>query len=306
MNEPGTEGVLLDQETLRDRVDDAPDWLQQHYRTFRESMLGKRDGSPFPCYFGIEVEQNGELLYAACESTTDPAALLRLRDTLLEYLRVYPDHAERAPLAAFFRPPGGEPAVDADVAPGEARYHERLWHVLEFLHVHDPEPWPDEIPTDPDDSRWEFCFGGEPLFPTSRAPFYDERMSRYSPVGLEITFQPRAVFEGLTADTEAGQRARETIRERMGDYDGVCPHADLGDWGVEGDREWTQYLFREDADASPDACPLRPTREHPKAPESLLEPGAWRQFTDEEPTADSFGSDADEESATVTSGLGDD
>jgi hypothetical protein len=257
-------------------------------------MLGERDGSPFPCYFGIEVEREGDLLYAACESTTDPAALLRFRDTLLEYLDTYPDHAERAPLAVFFRPPEGDR--------GEAYYHERLWNVLEFLHVHDPEPWPDDIPTDPDTSRWEFCFGGEPLFPTSRAPFYDERKSRYSPVGLEITFQPRAVFEGITADTEAGERARDLIRDRMGDYDGVCPHADLGDWGVEGDREWTQYLFREDDDASPDACPLTPSREHPKAPEALLERGAWRRFAGDgaDPVA------APDPDATVTSGLGDD
>ncbi|WP_418286513.1 YqcI/YcgG family protein [Halorubrum sp. DTA46] len=290
MNEPGTEGVLLDQEALHDRLGDAPDWLQAHYRTFRESMLGERDGSPFPCYFGIEVEREGELLYAACESTTDPVALLRFRDVLLEYLDTYADHADRAPLAVFFRPPDDEP--------GEAHYHERLWHVLEFLHVHDPEPWPESIPTDPDDPHWEFCFGGEPLFPTSRAPFYDERKSRYSPIGLEITFQPRAVFEGLTADTEAGQHAREVIQSRMAEYDGVCPHADLGNWGAEGDREWTQYLFREDDDASPDACPLRPTREHPKAPEALLERGAWRRLADRR----ALGT----ESPGVTTGLGDD
>ncbi|KKF39464.1 hypothetical protein FK85_28330 [Halorubrum saccharovorum] len=134
MNEPGTEGVLLDQETLHDRLDDAPGWLRDHYRTFRESMLGERDGSPFPCYFGIEVEREGDLLYAACESTTDPAALLRFRDVLVEYLDRYENHADRAPLAVFFRPPDGDR--------GEAHYHERLWHVLEFLHVHDPERGP--------------------------------------------------------------------------------------------------------------------------------------------------------------------
>ena len=37
------------------------------------------------------------------------------------------------------------------------------------------------------------------MFPTCRAPFYDERMSRYCPIGLEITFQPRALFENLLA-----------------------------------------------------------------------------------------------------------
>ena len=109
MNEPGTVGVLLDQETLHNRLDDAPGWLQEHYRTFRDSMLDEHNGSPFPCHFGIEVERNGDLLYAACESTTDPSALLRFRDTLLEYLDTYPDHADRAPLAVFFKPPAGDP-----------------------------------------------------------------------------------------------------------------------------------------------------------------------------------------------------
>jgi hypothetical protein len=85
----------------------------------------------------------------------------------------------------------------------------------------------------------------------------------------------------------------------MSDYDGVCPHADLGDWGVEGDREWTQYLFREDDDASPDACPLSPARDHPRAAADLLEPGAWRRFADDDASA----ADGD---AAVTSGLGDD
>ena len=291
MNEPGTEGVLLDQETLHARLDDAPGWLQDHYRTFRESMLDERDGSPFPCYFGIEVEREGDLLYAACESTTDPAALLRFRDTLAEYLDTYQTHADRAPLAVFFAP--------FDDGATEADYHERLWHVLEFLHVHDPEPWPEDIPTDPDDPRWEFCFGGEPMFPTCRAPFYDDRKSRFCPIGLEITFQPRALFEelGVTADTEAGQHARDIIQGRLESYDGVCPHADLGDWGVEGDREWKQYLFHEDDEASPDACPLNPTRDHPKAPEPLLAPGAWRRFDD-------VASDTDAEA--VTAGSGDD
>jgi hypothetical protein len=110
------------------------------------------------------------------------------------------------------------------------------------------------------------------MFPTCRAPFYEERKSRYCPVGLEITFQPRSLFDGITADTEAGQRARETIQARMEEYDGVCPHADLGDWGVESDREWPQYLFREDPDDSPDECPIVVTRDHPKAAPPRTEP----------------------------------
>jgi FPC/CPF motif-containing protein YcgG len=259
MNEPGMQS-LLDQETLVERVEsgEASRWVQRHWETFSDGLLGERNGTPFPCFFGVESVQQGDPLYTACPSMSDRDALLSLRDTLLEYLDTYQDHSERASLVTFFRPPERELS--------EAEYHESLWHVLQFLHLHDPEPWPQDIPTGPDDPYWEFCFGGEPMFPTCRAPFYETRKSRYCPVGLEITFQPRALFENLdvTADTEAGQRAREVIQGRLEGYDGVCPHADLGDWGVEGDREWPQYMLSEDEMQAPDECPITVTREHPK------------------------------------------
>lgn len=251
--------ALVDQTTFVERVagGEYPDWVARHWETFEASLTGERNGTPFPCFFGAESVANGEPLYAAVPSLTDPDALLRFRDVLLEYLDVYRERDGRTSLVAFFRP-----SRDAST---EADYHEAFWHLLNVLHVHDPEPWPEDIPTETDDPHWEFCFGGEPMFPTCRAPFYDERQSRYSPVGLEITFQPRQLFDGITADTEAGQQARETIQGRLEEYDAVCPHADLGDWGVEGDREWPQYLFREDDDQSPDECPVTFTREHPKA-----------------------------------------
>ncbi|USZ68255.1 YqcI/YcgG family protein [Halorussus salilacus] len=262
MNEPGLH-VLLDQQAVEARVErgDLPDWAVAHYESFHEGILQERNGTPFPCYFGVESEREGMGLYTFCDSTTDKDALFDLGETLVEYLDTYRDHSERAPLTVFFR-------VSEDLS--EAEYHERLWHVLQFLHVHDPEPWPEDIPTDPDHDRWEFCFGGVPMFPTSRAPFYDDRKSRYCPVGLEVTFQPRDLFDGVTADTEAGQRARDIIQDRLEDYDGVCPHADLGDWGVEGDREWKQYLFSADESQAPDEPPIRVTREHPKVESELL------------------------------------
>jgi FPC/CPF motif-containing protein YcgG len=254
-------GGLNDQDTVAARVDAGrtPDWVAAHWRTFRDGLTGERNGTPFPCFFGAESVRDGDPLYTAVPSMTDTDALLGLGRTLLEYLDTYREHSDRASLVAFFAPP--------ERPLSEAEYHEALWHVLEFLHVHDPEPWPAEIPTDPEDPYWEFSFGGEPMFPTCRAPFYDTRKSRYCPVGLEITFQPRALFEelGATADTEFGQRARETIQDRLEGYDGVCPHADLGDWGVEGDREWRQYMLSSDPEAAPEDCPITVTREHPKS-----------------------------------------
>jgi FPC/CPF motif-containing protein YcgG len=266
MNEPGVQS-LLDQETVMDRIESGafPDWARDHFETFHASMVDERDGEPFPCYFGIESERNGDALYTFVESTTHPDALFALRENLLEYLDTFEEFSERCSLVTFFKPPEKELS--------EREYHERLWHILQFLHIHDPEPWPEDIPTDPDSEFWEFSFAGESMFPTCRAPFYDQRMSRYCPLGLEITFQPRTLFEGITADTEAGQQAREVIQQRIENYDGVCPHADIGDWGVEGDREWHQYMLSADESQAPDDCPIQITREHPKAPI----PDRWRE-----------------------------
>jgi len=254
-------GGLQDQATVEERVESgaAPDWVAAHWHTFRDGLLGERNDAPFPCFFGVESVANGDPLYTAVPSMTDKDALLNLGQTLLSYLDVHQEYSDRASLVAFFKPPERELS--------EAEYHEALWHILQFLHVHDPEPWPDDIPTDPDDPYWEFSFDGEPMFPTCRAPFYDTRKSRYCPIGLEITFQPRALFEelGVTADTSAGQHARELIHDRLEDYDGVCPHANLGDWGVEGDREWPQYMLSEDDEQALDECPIKITRDHPKS-----------------------------------------
>jgi hypothetical protein len=259
MNEPGL-ASLLDQPTFERRVarESTPGWVRDHWRTFSGSLTGEHEGSPFPCFFGAESVRSGDPLYTVVDSMTDPAALRELGETLLEYLEVWPDHSERASLVTFFRPPA-EPWTERD-------YHEALWHVLQFLHVHDPEPWPADIPTDPDHPEWEFSFGGAPMFPTCRAPFYTDRRSRYCPVGLEITFQPRALFENLnvTADHPTGQQARELIQERLGEYDDLPPHPLLGDWGVEGDREWHQYMLPADETQAPDRPPIRVTREHPK------------------------------------------
>jgi hypothetical protein len=270
VNERRTVGPF-DQETFAARVDAGalPAWAGTHWRSFRDRLTGRHDGTPFPCHFGAASVRNGEPLYALMPSTTDRDALLAFRDTLAEYVDRWRAHGDRASLVTFVRPP----ATPLD----EATYHERLWHLLQFLHVHDPAPWPADIPTDPDDPRWEFSFAGEPTFPTCRAPFYEERRSRHCPVGLEITFQPRALFErlGVTGDTEAGERARATIRDRLERYDGVCPHADLGDWGVEGDREWRQYLLAADPAQAPDEPPIAVDREHPKV-DASVDPGFAR------------------------------
>lgn len=241
----------MDRTTIRRRTreDTLPDWGTAHYEEFRKAMTAESDGAPFPCHFGVESERNGDALYTLCDSTTDPAALATFRDALYRYTQVFRDHAERASLVTFFRPPDRDPTYD--------EWFDAFWGVLQYLHDHDPEPWPYDIPADPSDPEWEFCFAGEPIFPTVRAPCYENRASRHTPHGLEITFQPRAIFAGITGDTAAGQAARDAIRDRLDEYDEIPAHPDLGDWGH--DLEWRQYMLPDDQ-SSHASCPMEVTK----------------------------------------------
>jgi FPC/CPF motif-containing protein YcgG len=237
---------LFDQASMKERIaaGELPEWAAAHYESFRETIL---DPEGFPCHFGVAAERDGSALYTFCPSTADPEALDRLRDTLLAYVETFRGHPGRTPCVVFFAPPEGELS--------EAEWSEQFWGVLQGLHDRDPEPWPAGIPTDPADHQWEFCFGGEPIFPTARAPHYEQRRSRYTPHGLEITVQPREVFRGVTGDTVAGEHARAFIHDRLRSYDGVTPHADLGDWEDDSSHEWRQYMLPE-GEESAEGCPI--------------------------------------------------
>jgi len=206
-----------------------------------------RSTSPFPCTFGVEAARRGGLRYAFVEDAADPAALLGLRDALTEYLHGYREVGRLTSFVALFRP-------NSSPAPLEA-YARQFWGVLDFLHRHDPLPWPAKVPTDPDDPAWEFCFHGEPVFVVCNTPAHRLRRSRRS-AGLVMTFQPRWVFEGIEGHTERGRAARAVIRRRLTNYDAVPPHPSLGDYGDPGNREWMQYFLADVQESPRGGCPL--------------------------------------------------
>ncbi len=162
---------------------------------------------------------------------------------------------------AFFRPGPADRPIGA--------YERDFWEVLQYLRDWDPAAWPREIPTDSEDPHWEFAFAGEPVFVVCNTPAHRLRRSRRSS-GMLMTFQPRWVFEGLEGDSPRGRRARDVIRERLLSYDDVPPHAELGNYGAPGNREWAQYFLPDDAEAVPARCPLHAS--HPKeTTEELLD-----------------------------------
>lgn len=249
---------LFEQARVERRVEEGtlPEWACRQYEDFDEKLLGERGGTEFPCHFGVDAQRNGGALYTFVPKPIEPgsfdaSALSAFADVLEAYLETFRMHGPRTSLVTLFEPPRDPEAW------GEREYRAAFWDVLQTLHDADDAPWPENIPADPAHPQFEFCYGGEPMFVTGAAPFYDDRASRYNGVGLEITFQPRAVFAGITGDTEAGQRAREQIHDRIESYDGTGVHPHIGDWEDDDAHEWKQYLLPTGEETyADDACPL--------------------------------------------------
>lgn len=178
---------LLDQEKIKEGMEKGilKEWMITTYSDFRNSLLD--DSAPYPCYFAVEAEKNGLIRYIFAESAYDTHELLNIRDGVYEYIKSYKSIGKRTTLVIFFKPSENELRAED--------YKKQFWNVVKFLNENDPEPWPSEIPKDPNHPEWEFCFGGEPIFLVCRAPFYSDRKSRFTANGLEITMQPRSSEE---------------------------------------------------------------------------------------------------------------
>ena len=241
---------LFDRRTLRDRVEsgDIDDWRAERYRSFRATLTS--DADPYPCTFAVEAEEEG--LFRYLFATTDEEGHERVARGLETYLDSYEEIGRFSSLAVFFEPP----AEGEEWGPG--RYKRAFWDVLRHLNRNDPAAWPPEVPTDPEHPKWEFCFGGEPLFLVARAPFYDERRSRHAEHGLEITVQPKSLLSDLSGLTDEGQRIRSVIRSRLEAYDDVPMHPDSGDFEDPRTTEWKQYMLPETNAESVARVPLEP------------------------------------------------
>ncbi|MDX3192755.1 amino acid adenylation domain-containing protein [Streptomyces sp. MN03-5084-2B] len=221
---------------------DAPAWLAPALTVFRADV----GHTEYPCHFGRNALHLGELFGTWVEEDGDLSAM---RDDLAAFLdatRPFPHR--RMVLSAFFAP---------DPAATHAEHGRRFWTVLRRLCDTDDRPWPDEIPTAPEHSRWEFSFHGVPMFVFAAAPTHLARHSRNLGPGLVMLFQPRNVFAGIEGGTPAGIVARRRIRERLAAWDTAEPHPFMGDYGNPSNFEWTQYFITDaGAGAMYEACPL--------------------------------------------------
>jgi len=218
----------------------GPQWFVAGVRALRETLQQRE----YPCHFGRQALERGQLM--ATYATLDDLS------TLPDALAFFLDNTPRVPggrhlLCAFIRT-GGH-------AHGE--YDRGFWRVLQYLHDHDPRPWPAQFPTSPNDPMWEFCFGGEAMFVFGAAPTHLLRASRNLGEDLVMLFQPRSVFLDILGGTPAGTAARARIRARLRDWDLASPHPSMGDYGEPSNFEWRQYFIPDDDSDLHPTCPLR-------------------------------------------------
>jgi FPC/CPF motif-containing protein YcgG len=227
-------------------IGNVPDWGPERVEVLIATILSAE--SPFPCTLAVSAAKREALRFAFVDGP-EPDYWAGLPAILREYFDIYQSLGRDTSLAVIFRPEGKLLSMD--------EYRQRFWSVLNYLHHADGEPWPAEVPTDPASSRWEFSFGGVPMFVVCNTPAHDRRRSRYSPDFL-ITFQPRWVFEGLESHSPRGASVRRAIRRRLRAYDGVDPSPLLGSYGDIGNQEWRQYFLDDDNTAEVGPAPRCP------------------------------------------------
>lgn len=198
------------------------------------------DSRPFPCIFGVAGFRANHLRFCFLDKITPES----LGPVMEEYLPQARNHGRNASLVVFERP---SPVTSLDA------YRDRFWGLLDGLSQQDPKPWPEDVPHQVDDAKWEFCYAGEPIFVVCNTPAHVERQSRRSS-SFMLTMQPRWVFEGITDNKQSADSAFRTVRQRLQMFDMLPPSPALGRYGDKGVYEFAQYFIGEDNQRP--SCPM--------------------------------------------------
>lgn len=205
----------------------------------------------FPCLFAKKSVADDKQFLHFMPSADEESSLSGMRSAFVEYVRLVQKTpvSERLyrPMIVFVKPEPPEITLE--------RYHEQAWGMLQYLHEHDPEPWPTDTPADPSHYLWSFCFCGEQLFVNMSAPAHRRKRSRNLGSSLTLVVNPRRNFDVVAGRSLKGTKVRETIRGRIAIFDGERHSDHLGTYGDPDNFEWKQYGIDE-ADQVPSKCPL--------------------------------------------------
>jgi FPC/CPF motif-containing protein YcgG len=238
---------LLDADELEALRGQVPAWWHDTYDHLCQVFTSSSE--EFPCIYAIKALRNNTLRFAFLADSESAASIEAFGNALSEYVRACHSLRPHTAFLAFFAPDSEEMTLE--------EHHAEFWRVLQRLHALDPRPWPEQIPMDPTEPLWEFCFNGEPMFVLGSGPVHVTRRSRHSPVRA-ISFQPRFMFDELIATPAVLAKARKVIRGRVLEMDGLPVHPMIQMYHEDGNREWRQYVVPEDNEPIEGSCPFHP------------------------------------------------
>ncbi|WP_168796648.1 YqcI/YcgG family protein [Cognatitamlana onchidii] len=228
---------------LENDINEVPEWVQQSFEGFRNTMSD--NSNPFPCHFaktGIEKSsfrytyiKNGELKKPEI-----------FKEALVDYLNRYKSFGWPSVLVVFIEN-NGEASLDV--------HESAFWNILQYLVSSDNRPWPIEIPNNPENYKWQFCFHGTPLFITGHSSVYKKRRSRHCSSDMMMVIQTMETLQPVTGGSKRADLVRKTIRNRVNEYDEIPVSPLIGAYPDRHSREWKQFWLPEENNDKKQ-CPL--------------------------------------------------
>lgn len=225
--------------------DQLQEWEKRAIDKFFAKMSDRE--KPFPCIPATIGFSTNQLRYGFVGDPRKPSTIKELADLLEIYTEESRKIGNYTSLIFLYETP--ESMKDDTVEDFELLF----WKHLSGLSTLDKFTWPEDIPADPHDPIWEFCFNGEKYFMYCATPAHENRKSRHFDV-MMLAITPRWVLQEFNKSPGYAKRIKTQVRARLAKFDSISIHPDLNTYGAEDNFEWRQYFLRDD-DTSLSKCP---------------------------------------------------
>lgn len=239
--------MLYDQDQLKGLSLKQDGWKYDAYRQFVTKLSDST--YLFPCIPATIGFKRGHFRYGFISEPRSDQAALELARILERFGEEARGFGKYTSLVLFCETP--KELTDGCTV---EKYREVFWKLLLKVRGMDKKDWPEQLPANPHDPVWEYCFGKEQYFMYCATPAHRLRQSRYFPYFM-LAITPRWVLVEFNSSGEAAVHMKSKIRKRILRYDAVGIHPDLNTYGNEDNFEWKQYFLGDDL-APSSRCPF--------------------------------------------------
>jgi len=223
--------------------DDIPKWVENSIISFKKTMLDEKN--PFPCHFAKQGIENSTFRYTYI-TKEEIATPQTFKLALIEYLKVYKTIDWPSVLVTF---------IETNEENSLENHEQNFWNILQYLNNEDKGEWPIDIPKDPNNHQWQFCFQDTPIFVNGHSSEYKNRISRSSKCDMMLVIQTIDTLKPVSGTSKMSDRIRKTIRERVNKYDKIEVSNLLGSYPNEDSNEWKQFWLP-DENVDKTKCPM--------------------------------------------------